>query len=75
MGAVCIAAIKGVMCGKKIVATNPGTSLPCPDVVNRLFQADRPNKLWCSDFAYVPTWSGTVYVAFVIDVFARQMVS
>ena len=49
--------------------------LPCPDdKVNRLFKADRPNKLWVSDFTYVPTWSGTVYVAFVIDVFARRIV-
>lgn len=54
---------------------NPDTSLPCPDdKVNRLFKADRPNKLWVSDFTYVPTWSGTVYVAFVIDVFARRIV-
>jgi len=44
------------------------------DKVNRLFKADRPNKLWVSDFTYVPTWSGTVYVAFVIDVFARRIV-
>ncbi|MDO9525560.1 MAG: IS3 family transposase [Gemmobacter sp.] len=43
-------------------------------LVNRLFMADRPNKLWVSDFTYVPTWSGTVYVAFVIDVFARRIV-
>jgi hypothetical protein len=42
--------------------------------MNRLFMADRPNKLWVSDFPYVPTWSGTVYVAFVIDVFARRIV-
>jgi putative transposase len=45
------------------------------DKVNRVFKADRPNKLWVSDFTYVPTWSGTVYVAFVIDVFARRIVS
>ncbi|CAG0909066.1 unnamed protein product [Cyprideis torosa] len=51
--------IKGVVRGKK---------------VNRLFKADRPNQLWVSDFTYVPTWSGTVYVAFVIDVFARRIV-
>jgi transposase InsO family protein len=44
------------------------------DKVNRLFIADRPNKLWVSDFTYVQTWSGTVYVAFVIDVFARRIV-
>ena len=67
--------IRGVVRGKRVVTTNPDTSLPCPDdKVNRLFKADRPNKLWVSDFTYVPTWSGTVYVAFVIDVFARRIV-
>jgi transposase InsO family protein len=67
--------IRGVVRGKRVVTTNPDTSLPCPDdKVNRTFKADRPNKLWVSDFTYVPTWSGTVYVAFVIDVFARRIV-
>jgi putative transposase len=67
--------IRGVVRGKKVITTNPDTSLPCPDdKVDRLFKADRPNKLWVSDFTYVPTWSGTVYVAFVIDVFARRIV-
>jgi len=67
--------LKGVLRGKKIVTTNPDTSQPCTDdKVNRLFIADRPNKLWVSDFTYVQTWSGTVYVAFVIDVFARRIV-
>ena len=67
--------IRGVVRGKKVITTNLDTSLPCPDdKVNRLFMADRPNKLWVSDFTYVPTWSGTVYVAFVIDVFARRIV-
>lgn len=67
--------IRGVVRGKKVITTNPDTSLPCPDdKVNRLFMADRPNKLWVSDFTYVSTWSGTVYVAFVIDVFARRIV-
>ena len=67
--------IRGVVRGKKVITTNPDTSQPCPDdKVNRLFKADRPNKLWVSDFTYVPTWSGTVYVAFVIDVFARRII-
>ncbi len=79
--------IRGVVRGKKVITTHPDTSLPCPDdKVNRLFMADRPNKLWgepvcaigsrtmASDFTYVPTWSGTFYVAFVIDVFARRIV-
>ncbi len=64
--------LQGAVRGKKIITTNPDTSQPCPDdKVGRQFTAERPNQLWVSDFTYVPTWSGTVYVAFVIDVFAR----
>lgn len=67
--------LQGVVRGRKIVTTNPDTARPCPaDKVNRVFRADRPNQLWVSDFTYVPTWSGMVYVAFVIDVFARRIV-
>jgi putative transposase len=44
------------------------------DLVDRQFVATRPNQLWVSDFTYVATWSGFVYVAFVIDVFARRTV-
>jgi putative transposase len=44
------------------------------DHVNRQFKADRPNQLWVSDFTYVSTWQGWLYVAFVIDVFARRIV-
>ena len=48
---------------------------PCPlDHVNRQFQAPRPNVLWVSDFTYVATWTGFVYVAFVIDAYARRIV-
>jgi putative transposase len=48
---------------------------PCPlDRVNRQFKAERPNQLWVSDFTYVSTWQGWLYVAFVIDVFARRIV-
>ena len=48
---------------------------PCPlDRVNRQFKAERPNQLWVADFTYVSTWQGFVYVAFVIDVFARRIV-
>ena len=45
-----------------------------PDLVARNFTATRPNQLWVSDFTYVATWRGFVYVAFVIDVFARRIV-
>jgi transposase InsO family protein len=44
------------------------------DLVDRQFVATRPNQLWVSDFTYVATWAGFVYVAFVIDVFARRIV-
>jgi putative transposase len=44
------------------------------DLVDRHFAATRPNQLWVSDFTYVATWSGFVYVAFVVDVFARRIV-
>lgn len=67
--------IQGGVRGKKIITTNPDTSQPCPeDRVNRAFVAERPNQLWVSDFTYVSSWQGTVYVAFVIDVFARKIV-
>jgi putative transposase len=44
------------------------------DLVDRRFEATRPNQLWVADFTYVATWRGFVYVAFVIDVFARRIV-
>ena len=59
--------------GKK--TTIPDPAQPCPDDrVNRKFTADAPNQLWVSDFTYVSTWAGMVYVAFIIDVFARRIV-
>ncbi len=44
------------------------------DLVKRQFQASRPNQLWVADFTYVATWTGFVYVAFVVDVFARRII-
>lgn len=67
--------LQGVRRGKKIRTTLNDPAMPCPlDRVNRQFQAERPNALWVSDFTYVSTWQGFVYVAFVIDVFARYIV-
>ena len=64
--------IEGVVRGKKPKTRIPDKALPCPlDKVNRQFYAPAPNVLWVSDFTYVATWQGFVYVAFVIDVFAR----
>jgi putative transposase len=67
--------LRGVMRGKRVRTTIPDVSAPRPlDRVNRQFKADRPNQLWVSDFTYVSTWQGWLYVAFVIDVFARRIV-
>ncbi len=44
------------------------------DLVKRDFSADRPDRLWVADFTYCSTWSGIVYVAFVVDVFSRRIV-
>lgn len=67
--------LKGVVRGKPVKTTISDKATPCPlDRVNRQFQALRPNALWVSDFTYVATWRGFVYVAFVIDTFARRIV-
>jgi transposase InsO family protein len=67
--------LRGVMRGKVVRTTVSDMKAPCPlDHVNRQFRAERPNQLWVSDFTYVSTWQGWLYVAFVIDVFARRIV-
>jgi putative transposase len=67
--------LQGVVRGKTVRTTISNAATPCPpDHVNRQFKAPRPNVLWVSDFTYVATWAGFVYVAFVIDVFARRIV-
>ncbi|UWQ19274.1 IS3 family transposase [Jannaschia sp. M317] len=67
--------IEGVIRGKKIKTTTPDKAAPCPlDRVNRQFHAPAPDMLWLSDFTYVATWTGFVYVAFVIDAYARRIV-
>ncbi|WP_099656642.1 IS3 family transposase [Acidovorax sp. 56] len=67
--------LRGVMRGKAVRTTVSDGKAPCPlDRVNRQFRAERPNQLWVSDFTYVSTWQGWLYVAFVIDVYARRIV-
>jgi transposase InsO family protein len=67
--------LEGVIRGKKVRTTIPDKAQPCPlDKVNRQFRAPAPDMLWVSDFTYVATWQGFVYVAFVIDAFARRIV-
>ena len=66
----------GAVRGRAWITTThagPATDRPL-DLVERNFTATRPNQLWVSDFTYVATWRGFVYVAFVIDVFARRIV-
>ncbi|HHX89642.1 MAG TPA: hypothetical protein GX700_07700 [Paracoccus sp.] len=80
--------LQGVVRGKKVITTNPDAAQPRPDdKVNRIFVAQMPNQLWVSDFTYVSSWQGMVYVAprhglsdqwrshgSIIDVFARKIV-
>ena len=67
--------LAGAVRGRAWVTTTHAADGGRPaDLVDRQFVATRPNQLWVSDFTYVATWSGFVYVAFVIDVFARRIV-
>jgi len=75
--------LQGVVRGKAVRTTISNPAAACPlDRVNRQFRASRPNALWLSDFTYVATWQGFVYVAFVveprgspdIDAYARRIV-
>ena len=67
--------LQGARRGKGVRTTTPDASASRPlDRVNRVFKAERPNELWVSDFTYVSTWQGWLYVAFVVDVFARRIV-
>ena len=67
--------LQGVVRGKPVRTTVSDRAAPCPlDQVNRQFHAPAPNRLWVADFTYVATWAGFVYVAFVIDVYARYIV-
>src|SRR5215210_1889642 len=67
--------LKGIIRGKPVQTTVSDKAAPCPlDRVNRQFRAPAPNMLWVSDFTYVATWAVFVYVAFVIDTYARRIV-
>ena len=67
--------LQGVIRGRRVRTTISDKAAPCPlDRVNRQFRAPRPNVLWVPDFTYVATWAGFVYVAFVIDAYARRII-
>ena len=72
---MCRVGLSGAVRGKRVRTTVSDRSAPCPqDKVNRQFHASAPDRLWVADFTYVATWEGFVYVAFVIDAFARRIV-
>ena len=58
--------------GTRTTRPDPGHR-GAPDRVERQFQADAPDRLWVADITYVPTWTGFVYLAIVLDVFSRRM--
>jgi len=68
--------LRGVVRGRTWITTTEAAdgTAQVPDLVDRTFSATQPNQLWVSDFTYVATWRGFVFVAFVIDVFSRRIV-
>lgn len=67
--------LQGVIRGKPVRTTVSDKAAPCPlNLVNRQFHSTRPNALWLSDFTYLAAWQDFVYVAFVIDAYARRIV-
>jgi len=67
--------LKGAVRGRKLRTTIPEEAAARPtDLVERNFVATRPNQVWVADLTYVATWRGFVYVAFVIDIYARHIV-
>lgn len=67
--------LRGIVRGRRVPTTIPDVLADRPlDLVQRDFTAERPNQLWVSDFTYVATWRGFVYVAFVTDAFSRRIV-
>jgi transposase InsO family protein len=67
--------LEGVIRGQRRRTTIPEPSAPRPpDLVNRHFEAHRPNQLWVADLTYIRTWPGSAYAAFVLDVYSRMIV-
>ena len=67
--------LKGVVRGETKRTTIPDEDAARPaDLVDRIFEADGPNRLWLADITYVPTWSGFAYAALVIDAYSRFIV-
>ncbi len=68
--------LNGIRRSKGVRTTIPAADgVRAGDLLNRDFTADAPDQVWVTDFTYVNTWSGWVYVAFIVDVFSRKIVS
>ncbi len=66
--------LAGARRGKRVRTTVPAADAARPaDLVRRQFSPAAPDRLWVADFTYVPTWTGMVYVAFVIDAYSRRI--
>ena len=68
------AGIVGVSRRRFVVTTTRDGARQAPDLVDRTFVANAPNRLWVADITYIPTWSGFLYLAVVLDVFSRRIV-
>ena len=69
------AGIQGVHRRKRMRTTiRDDDARPAPDLVDRNFEVDRPDRLWVADITYVPTWSGFLFLAVVLDAFSRRIV-
>ena len=69
------AGLRGVSRRKWPVTTRRAVAArPAPDLVQRTFTASGPNQLWVADITYIPTWSGTLYLAVVLDVWSRRII-
>lgn len=68
------AGLEGISRRKKYRSTRDKDARPAPDLVDRNFVATAPNQLWVADITYVPTWTGFLYLAVVLDVYSRRIV-
>jgi putative transposase len=72
---MCAAGLRGATLRKYVVTTSSDPLAPKPiDLVERKFQATKPDQLWVADITYIPTWSGFLYLAMVLDVYSRRIV-
>src|SRR5690242_21925176 len=68
------AGVAGVSRRRFVVTTVKDGSRQAPDLVDRNFTAEAPDRLWVADITYIPTWAGFLYLAVVLDVFSRRIV-